>query len=154
MVDFFRYLISCEKPQCKKKKTHWHKPRRSLRCVSRYRLQLCRALSYLTAVIRYHLLLLSEMKRYGASFHRRHFEKARRFCLLWISWRQINQSGLYILSLIQWNVRNTQQCLPKDLIILLISNYFKDKWVHLASQANLSMMNMGDDAIRASSHWR
>lgn len=61
-----------------------------------------------------------------------------------------NQSGLYILSLIQLNVRNTHRYLPKDLIILLISNYFKDKWVHLASQANLSMMNTGDGAIPAS----
>lgn len=60
-----------------------------------------------------------------------------------------NQSGLYILSLIQLNVKHSEG-LPKDLIILLISNYFKDKWVHLASQANLSVMNMGDCAILAS----
>lgn len=51
-----------------------------------------------------------------------------------LSLLKANQSGLYILSLIQLNVRNTHQCLPKDLIILLISNYFKDKWVHLASK--------------------
>lgn len=44
------------------------------------------------------------------------------------------QSGLYTLSLILLNVRNTRRHLPKDLIILLISNYFKDKWVHLASK--------------------
>ena len=31
-------------------------------------------------------------------------------------------------------------CLPMDLIILLISKYFKDKWVHLA---NPSTINMG-----------
>lgn len=38
-----------------------------------------------------------------------------------------NQSGLYILSLIQQNVRNAHPRLPEDLIILLISDYFKDK---------------------------
>lgn len=45
-----------------------------------------------------------------------------------------SQRGLYILSLIQLNVTNTHRRLPEDLIILLISNYFKDKWVHLASE--------------------
>lgn len=61
-----------------------------------------------------------------------------------------NQSVLYILSLIQLNVRHTHRRLPEDLIILLISNNFKDKWVHLASQAILSMKNTGDCIILAS----
>lgn len=64
-----------------------------------------------------------------------------------LSFMKANQSGLYILSLIQLNVRNTHQFLPKDLIILLISNYFRDKWLHLASEASLSMMNKGDGAM-------
>lgn len=62
-------------------------------------------------------------------FNKHHLGKTRWFSSL----MKANQSGLYSLSLIQLNVRNSHRCLSEDLIILLISNYFKDKWVHLAS---------------------
>lgn len=64
------------------------------------------------------------------SFSKHQFEETLQI----LSLRSSNQSSLYILSFIQLNVSNTRLLLPEDLIIFLISNYFKDKWVHLASK--------------------
>lgn len=95
------------------------------------------------ASVRYHLQLLSKLKC-CISFH-----KDQWFDFLW---RQIRVVHVFRLSF-SWMSDALIGGLPKDLIILLISNYFKDKWVHLASQANLSVMNTGGCAILAS-HWR
>ena len=44
------------------------------------------------------------------------------------------KGSLHILSPIRRIVSNAQRRLPTDLIIPLISNYFKGKWMHLAYQ--------------------
>lgn len=64
------------------------------------------------------------------SFNKHQFEKTQRFRF---SWRQIKVVYIFCPSF-SWTPENTHRRLPKDLIILLISNYFKDKWVHLASK--------------------
>lgn len=64
------------------------------------------------------------------SFSKHQFDETQQI----LSLRSSNQSSLCILSFIQLNVRNTRLLLPEDLIIFLIPNYFKDKWVHLASK--------------------